>query len=1044
MRRTGRLAVLWRGIRLRRGMSAGVFLMAVVSAAAASVGPSFHDAAATSALRQAIALAPPGGQSLLITLTASTNEPGGPLSPESLQTAANTAMGANTRLFRAPVREIQLPGAVPGSDTAGLMWRDGVCGHLTLAAGRCPQRGNEVVVDEATATARGWRTGSTIPTLIPEPEEEPGAGQGMLTLDVAGVYTITSPGEPYWYGHAAGPDGRPASGAIFAADPLITSLTTYPVLPDKVGLIGRVMLPVRGDALRSGDGPVLGQAVRDVAAWVAHDSNRRAFSSTIVTTLDDIDSSLGALQVPVVTVTVQLVVLCWLLLFFLMIDIAEARAPDVALAKLRGLTGVRLLVFGLAEPLVLLAVALPVGVLAGRFGARLLADTFVGGVPMGFPSTVWPAAAATTAGGAVAAALAFRAALTRPVTEQWRRTAGRRPPRGWIPEAVLLTLVAGGLVQIIGNGPLGDAGRQHSAALLVPGLLALGAALVAARLLPPACRSLFARTRRRGGLEYFLALRHIARRPGVNRITISLATSVALVVFAVAAWSVTRTNHHEYARLQLGAPVAFSVSEPPGQSVADFAEAADPGGRDVAGVMIARSAEAGTPATLAVDPQRFARVAYWRKDFAPQSLAAMTAALKQSSPPPVALHGDRLRIRVRVQKLNARGIELHADLIVPGQPRPTEVGLGTLPTSGRRSPTTRLPGCERGCEIQRIFLRDQPAVTPVDTDGQFTVEALDERVGGRWRPVDAGLAQPSRWRIVQPQNAQYGVGNAGGGAQADGLHVTVQSDLASWRGVYPATFPETLSAIVTPAAVRPPPDRPDERPPPIRGLNAGTLAIRQAFTARALPAVADLGVIVDQDEARRSAGGIDRGVEYQVWTTPRAAPAVRAKIRAAGMTIFSERSVGQATRDLDRQGPGLALALLLAASAAAALLAAAGAMLSLYASGRRRTYELAALRVAGTRRRVLAASLVLEQLVVLGFGALVGVGAGLLTIWLALPSVPQFVRKPTAPVLTNAPDPLPLGLAVTGVVVVMTAGSLLMSRAIMSRVHADQLREAPP
>jgi len=1023
-------------------MSAGVFLMAVVSAAAASVGPSFHDAAATSALRQAIAAAPPSGQSLLLTMTASTSEPGAPLSPQALGTAADAAMGGNTRLFGDPVREIQLPGAVARGDSASLVWREGVCGHLTFTSGRCPASETEVVVDQVTATQHGWRTGATIHTAIPAFVDDPGAKK--MDLTVTGIYSITSPGEAYWYGHTAGPDGRPAPGAIFTTEPLITSLTQFPILPQDVGLIGRVMLPVRGDALRSGDGPALGQAVREVAAWVDHDSARRAFSSTIVTTLDDIDSSLGALQVPVVTVTVQLVVLCWLLLFFLMIDIAEARAPDVALAKLRGLTGVRLLAFGLAEPLVLLAVALPVGVLAGRFGARLLAEAFVGGVPMGFPPTVWPAAAATTAGGAVAAALAFRAALTRPVTEQWRRTAGRRPARGWIPEAVLLTLVAGGLVQIIGNGPLDDAGRQYSAALLVPGLLALAAALVAARLLPPACRSLFARTRRRGGLEYFLALRHIARRPGVNRITISLATSVALVVFAVAAWSVTRTNHREYARLQLGAPVAFTVSAPSGRTVADFAAAADPGGDDVAGVMIARSADPNAPATLAVDPLRFARVAFWRKDLATRSLATMTAALRQDSAPPVVLHGDGLRLGVRVKKMSARGVELHAALLMPGQPRPTEIGLGILPTSGRRAPATRLDGCERGCEIQRIFLRDQPAAAPAATEGEFTIESMQERVGGRWRPVDAGLTESYRWRVAMPQNAEYGVADAGGGAQAGGLKITLDADLAVWQGVYSATFPETLAAIVTPAAVRPPPDRPDERAPPIRGLNAGTLAVRQAFTARALPAVADFGVIVDQDEARRAAGGIDRTVEYQVWSTPRAAPALRAKIRAAGMTIFSERSAGQAAHDLDRQGPGLALALLLAASAAAALLAAGGAMLSLYASGRRRTYELAALRVAGTRRRVLAASLVLEQLVVLGSGALVGVGAGLVTIWLALPSVPQFVHRPTAPVLTNAPDPVPVAAAVAGVLVVMAAGSLLMSRAIMSRVHADQLREAPP
>jgi putative ABC transport system permease protein len=100
---------------------------------------------------------------------------------------------------------------------------------------------------------------------------------------------------------------------------------------------------------------------------------------------------------------------------------------------------------------------------------------------------------------------------------------------------------------------------------------------------------------------------------------------------------------------------------------------------------------------------------------------------------------------------------------------------------------------------------------------------------------------------------------------------------------------------------------------------------------------------------------------------------------------------------LMRQGPALASVLFLAAAAAAALLAAGAAVLGLYQAGRRRSYEYAALIAGRVPRRSLRASVFIEQSVILGFGVLTGVAAGIGSAVLVLRNLPVFLAPPAAP-----------------------------------------------
>jgi len=151
----------------------------------------------------------------------------------------------------------------------------------------------------------------------------------------------------------------------------------------------------------------------------------------------------------VLLITAQLLVPVWLLLFLAVRDAAEARGPEIALAKLRGYGPWRSIIFGLSEPALLLLVALPAGALAGWAVAAALGRVLLRpGTPVGLPPLAWAAAAAATAGGLTAMLIAAWRTVRRPVVEQWRRTGRRAAGRGWVLDAVLLTGAVAGLIDL--------------------------------------------------------------------------------------------------------------------------------------------------------------------------------------------------------------------------------------------------------------------------------------------------------------------------------------------------------------------------------------------------------------------------------------------------------------------------------------------------------------------------------------------------------------------------------------------------------------------
>jgi hypothetical protein len=135
----------------------------------------------------------------------------------------------------------------------------------------------------------------------------------------------------------------------------------------------------------------------------------------------------------------------------------------------------------------------------------------------------------------------------------------------------------------------------------------------------------------------------------------------------------------------------LSVTTPPGQDLGAIVDRADPSGAKAAVVdkfVSLTSGSAGT-VTLAVDPQRFAHVAFWGSGFSAEPLRALAARLDPPAPSPVTVTGSALRVTVEVGKLSQPGEQLYANVTMGASP----VSLGTLPTRGTVTLTGSLVGC---------------------------------------------------------------------------------------------------------------------------------------------------------------------------------------------------------------------------------------------------------------------------------------------------------------------------------------------------------------
>jgi hypothetical protein len=1030
------IAGTFRGVRRRAGVSFGILLVATVAAAAAATGPAYDAAARASILQDNLQDQPPIERTVEVTGS-------GPVAglADILNAQVNTVLATQLggaavvrRLFQPPV-ESAFAQVNVGSQLAALTWRTDACTHLRLITGSCPQAAGQVLVSASFAGLSHLRPGDTVVT----------SGAGRLT--VTGEYAVPSGQQlmsAYWLDAACNDFAYEHSCTVNSArnssppswDAMFTSAATF--AGAQASLQGQVAVldVLAPDGVRSSDLGTLTAAVNELLTDPSLQSMNASMVSSIPQLTGQITAAWGTLDVPVFLITCQVLLLAWLLLFLIATDAADARAAEVALAKLRGHGRLRTIAFGLSEPVLLLAAAFPAGVLAGWAGTAGLSRILLRpGTHAGLPILAIGAAAAATLGGFVAAVLAARRALARPVTEQWQHTARGGTDRGWVLDAVLLTGAVAGLAELIIGGNVTSA-KSGSLGLLVPGLLGLAAAVITSRLLPAVCRLAFPVTRRRGGTGLFLAVRHIARRPGGTRTTIVLTAAFALATFAVAAFTVEQRNVDRVATAQTGAAAVLTVTAPPAHDLGTIVDRIDPGGNQAAAVDRYAGGASNGSVLLAVQPQRFVRVAQWQSGFLDRPPESLGAALDPPAAPAVTLPAGSGAVRVQVT--GQTGIPPGTDLTVwvvaqgssSGGQQP--VNLGVIHDGWLSAALTQCP-----CQVTMVSI-DTPTVVPGQTKGSVTLSGLAARNGATWVPVPA-LASADGW--AAGAEAPSGCGSTTGQLQAGsgGLSWSFRSGGACSPALHRQDIPDPLPALVSSQLTGGLQDI------ATGGLDGRLLNTQPIALAAAVPGAPATGIVVDRTYAQREANYInDSLVAEQVWVAPGSLATIRAKLVAAGVTIDSLATTADAKATLIRQGPALASVLFLAAAVAAALLAAGAAVLGLYQAGRRRRYEYAALAAGRVPRRSLTSSVLIEQATVLGFGAVTGIAAGIASAALVLRNLPEFLAPPSAPSLLFAPPVTQVVIWLVITVMLLAIPATVAAVALIRSARPELLREAAP
>jgi putative ABC transport system permease protein len=1017
------LVRLLRALLHRPGTTVMILLVALVAAAAAATAPIYYSSARTSILRDSLSSAPVVERGFEVTrqgAQAGSLEPliGG-LTGAMTQYVPDARMRA--RAFEPPIYAVEATAYFADlRENLTLAWRSDVCDHLKLAQGRCAAKANEVIISDSLARSNKWRVGQQL------------APPGWPPLTITGIYVVPDFNQLYWFSRggiyfpvedaqgAVAPDGPEPGDAMFTVR---ETVDTGESTPQGTDVIDQLINP---NTVAGGDLDVLANAVNFMPASPGLSVFVASLQSGLPGLVGNIHDSWRTLAVTEFLIAVQLLVLVWLLMFLVVKDAVEARGAEIALMKLRGYKSLRLMGFGLAEPLALLAIALPAGVLLGwAISAGLAKAQLRPGMSVGLPALAWAAAAVATLGGVAAIATAGRRALRRSVVDQWRRTERHSTVRGWVVDAIALTAAVAGLIELRLSGQITSVGHG-SLGLLEPGLLGLAIAVVASRLLPALCRSAFGATRRRGGLGAFLAVRHVARRPGGIRTTIILATAFALATFGVAAWSTGRANRALAAGVSVGAPVSFTVAPSTSKDLAAVVDQIDPSGTQA---LVVDSYYNSGAELLAVDPDRFARVAAWRDRFSSTSLADIAKKLQPQTAPSVVLDGDQLRIRLDVEKLSETGEVVIADIASPGGP-PIQVDLGTIDEAkGPQVLTGRLVGCP--CQLRDIVV--SPSTTPgIDggglIKGTVVVNGVDVHKDGNWTTLTA-TSKADQW-------------DAGGTGA-----VTSTTGKLQWQFTFPAASATTLRVAdypaQIPALVSSSLANNGGNAIQVNGLDGQAVTVQPIAKASAIPGATTDAVVVSRTFANRAAGGLLSPLTtQQVWTTAKAAPRIEAGLKKAGIPIVSSASAGSLRSMFDRQGPGLASVVFLADAIAAALLAAGAAVMGLVTAGRRRRYEYAALTATGASRVTIFRGLLIEQGGVLLFGALTGIVAGVIAAAVAVRGVPEFVTPPAVS-LSYVPDFSIVIVALVIAIVGLLAVAVLSSWVLVAGVRADQLREAP-
>jgi putative ABC transport system permease protein len=1044
-----RLAATVTGLRLavhgmwyRRSTALIVLVLAVVASASAVVAPLYARAAEESIVRDTLLRSDAFSRGVHVF------HPQGDRQDQLLNANAKFAQRqAQQRLTHPAFGRLQVTlqtrgtyhpsaGYARGSVVVGrIAERAGVCAHLPTLQGRCPRKPSEGILTRRSLTLLGASVGDTLTVDLDElVADEGGRAPPKLSIRVVGSFDPVSVNDAYWVGQPYFTEYYPLAKTTFrqSVPPVADPVFVGPGTAAAAGITGfTVDVPVLANRVRLGDAPTLIRQVQRLSTSLS--LYQLASVSQLPDALQQADKGRDLVRIASPLAVTQLVLLSWWTLFLVVGSATEERSPELGLAKLRGLSQGQTGRFGLAEIVLLLVIAAPLGAVAGFSAVRAAGPhVFAPGTDVVLTSSVLLTLSIALSGGVVTAALAARRVFRRPVGDLLRRVPSRGRRRGGTAlEGVVVTLAIAGIAQLVSD----RGGRPSPVAELAPGMVAVVGGLLASRLLVGIARNGTLRAMQRGRAARLIGWSGIARRPGTARLASVLAIATCLMLIGVEAWTVAERGRVERSSAEVGAAVVLNVRAADSTTFLPAVSKADPSGRyAMAAVEVSTSNQQDT--VLAVDGSRADHIMRWGPPDARPS-RSIRSLISPPVAPPIILRPGRLEVTATVTRLQSQSplrmtVRLDSAGVSVGLP------MGSL-VSGQHTYAVEVPpGCRIGCRFAALSFSH--AVADLRTaNASLSLRRIAAGPPGQVHPLDTSFGQALSWhagptteggpQVIVRAGASLSVDLVAlGGFAAEIVRGDAPDPLPAYAGseagqdaVEPGSVPTVTSEGVSGTDTR---YRSVGRGPyvPRAGRSALLVDLELSLRQSASPPAGDLQVWLSRD---------DRGAETRL---------TRA-LAAQDISVLSRETAAAVERRYAGDGAVLALRLLLMCGAAAVVVSVGALLVAAYVGRRQRAYEVASLRVVGLSRRTVRAMLVRENLGIVVVSLATGGAAALVATWVVLPSLPTFDNASDTVVMRYAPDAASGWAALGALGLILGAVGLAVAALQLRAGRFDRLRE---
>ncbi|MEI2714959.1 MAG: FtsX-like permease family protein [Nocardioides sp.] len=966
------LGTIARGVRSRALLSAGSVLLVALAIASAIIGPVFQVAATKSYVVSRINSAPPQSTGLARTYAPLPSFAGG------RDQATKSIAAYSAEQDRGPFGEIRLTWTsarvvgglvetdikMPGESV--LLAKEGACDHLIIDQGKCPSAPGEAIVLRGDADHTKVALGDRIDM-----------GPDLPGLSIVGTYLVDPAEEAYWYDlgrlssyprriQEDGPD-RPYRPAPYIVDPTqfdAIAPTMWRVLFDR-----SIEIPPDWTEKQIADAKAMGTALKGLDETSGNGRITADPVSALAELVAEARAQESTSRASIAPAVLSLVLVALALLLRLLLAATELRTPELALASLRGVSARKLWGLGLAEPLALLVIGLPLGLLSGVLLSRgLISAWLVPGLPM-----PWPSLLIVTVGAVLLAAFAVSVAAVGTVLSGSlsAQLTGVRRPAATKRYAVIaeLVLVAIAVAVLASKLSVKEPGDPDVTDMILPIVLAAVAGLGMTRLV-----SLLARWRsRRAGrtLAGFVATRALGRRAEGTLVILPLTAAIAVGVFAIGVYDAAAQWRHSVAVTASPGAVLWKAPGTMPQAMVDSREV-DPEGEHV--VALARLAIPGARYSV-VDAPRMAAVLEWPASWTPGTSLAEVESLITSQGAPIRFSGDRLGISYDNLITHDRDLYLtvHVYTAAGGEENfylgPIKPGEGTV--------SVKKPYCRGGCTIGYLNLAG-PASLQNQMKGSLVVHdflADGEVIQGATSPEAVWVQSGGIGEFIDDGDVEDA---------DDGLLMTVDTGAsAGMLRMVPGGV-----ALERPVVVGV--DSADRITPMETGglgtqMSGTVLPVDPRLTAYGMPFLGPDGILIDYRQLASDRLIYNDTFEAYLATNAATPTAVRDALLQRGYVV--EMTISDEEALLSQGAYALALRLYAVVAIMVLVMALAGLIVSTAVQFPARRRDAAALRVVGVPRRGVMSAVARELSAVLVSAAVAGIAAGALAQYVVVRTV---------------------------------------------------------